>query len=146
MMAIFGAKYFQMNDHAYFKQCDKFFFTDLEPSYGFQFTENFYDQNEALIFHFIHESVKSQDQEADRKIDVIFNGNGQIYKDCLENKPNITKLREFFRSEMIQELYFGEQGYYHSEHFANKINRFNLKERQNFIKYFRKIVPAHIDI
>ena len=71
-----------------------------------------------------------------------------LLKEVFGSKPNTKNLREFFRIDIIQELWWGHNGFIQSENYQrilrdpeNPENAFDNKEREVFLKYFQKACP-----
>jgi len=84
-----------------------------------------------LIFH-----TKNQDY------DLQTQKTADLFSNVFGNKPTKKNLKKFFENEVIRELWWGQNGFYHSEHLKKILSEIKGIEREELIRYMRKATPS----
>jgi hypothetical protein len=111
---------------------------------SFKISSKLYDQNENAFMLLIHNTKAQKEISLLTKIKsgtVI-----KLFKDTFGQKPNIANLREFFKNDIIKELWWGENGFYHSKVLKEIVGDLNAQERQKLTQHLEKVQQPGMNI
>lgn len=141
-MDAYGSKYYYWVPSTLRQKTKEFFCTKEQ---GYRFDNETYTVNEFVLIRLIHNSKKGEETSS---MPGIEEQHKQLLKEVFGSKPNTKNLREFFRINIIQELWWGYNGFVSSDAYQKILSdpehpekAFNHKEREVFLKYFQKACP-----